>query len=110
VRAWIEHLPTGYIDSWSDLHRVFVGNFQGTYVRPSNSWDLRNCRQKVGETLRKYIRCFSKQCNDLPDVIGAFIAGTANELLVHELRHNRLRSMRKLFNIATSHALGEDAV
>lgn len=64
----------------------------------------------MGETLREYIRRLSKQCNDLPNVIGAFIAGTTNESLVHELGHNQPRSMRKLFDTATSHALGEEAV
>jgi hypothetical protein len=37
ARVWIEHLLVGYINSWSDLRRVFVGNFQGTFVRPGNS-------------------------------------------------------------------------
>jgi hypothetical protein len=32
--------PTG--TTWS---RLFAGNFQGTYVCPRNSWDLRSCRQ-----------------------------------------------------------------
>jgi hypothetical protein len=44
----------------------------------------------VGETLREYIRCFSKECNALPnvsdaDVIGAFLTGTTYESLVHKL-------------------------
>lgn len=32
AHAWIEHLPAGCIDYWSDLTRVFISNFQGTYV------------------------------------------------------------------------------
>jgi len=51
ARAWLEHLPPSQIHDWRDLVRVFVGNFQGTYVRPGNSWDLKNCRQKPGESL-----------------------------------------------------------
>jgi hypothetical protein len=31
------------IHNWDDLVRTFVGNFQGTYVRLRNSWDLRAC-------------------------------------------------------------------
>jgi hypothetical protein len=115
VRAWIKHLPTCCIDCWSDLRHIFVGNTQVAYVRLGNSWDLRNCRKKVGETLCEYIPCFSKQCNDLPDVedvdvIGAFIAGTMNESLMDELRHNRPHSTWKLFDITTSHASGEVVV
>jgi hypothetical protein len=43
ARTWLEHLPAGQIHDWDDLVHTFVGNFQGTYVRPGNSWDLRSC-------------------------------------------------------------------
>jgi hypothetical protein len=43
ARTWLEHLPANRIHNWDDLVRTFVGNFQGTYVRPRNSWDLRAC-------------------------------------------------------------------
>jgi hypothetical protein len=56
ARAWLEHLPSGQISNWDDLVQAFAGNFQGTYVRPGNSWDLRSCRQQPGESLRDYIR------------------------------------------------------
>ena len=67
-----------------------MGNFEGTYARPGNPWDLKNCRQKFGETLHGYIRRFSRQCNELPDVTdanvkGAFLFGTTYESLVHKL-------------------------
>jgi hypothetical protein len=49
-------------------------------VRPGNSWDLRSYLQQLGESLREYIRRFSKECTELPnitdsDVIGAFLVG-----------------------------------
>jgi hypothetical protein len=44
ARAWLEHLPPAQIFDWDDLVKAFAGNFQGTYVRPGNSWDLRSCR------------------------------------------------------------------
>ena len=59
ARAWLEHLPSNTIQSWADLKEIFVGNFQGTYKHPSNPRDLKNYRQKAGETLHGYIRCFS---------------------------------------------------
>jgi hypothetical protein len=40
ARAWLEHLPPAQISKWDDLVKAFTGNFQGTYVRPGNSWDL----------------------------------------------------------------------
>jgi hypothetical protein len=45
ARAWLEHLPPAQIFGWDDLVKAFAGNFQGTYVCPGNSWDLRSCRQ-----------------------------------------------------------------
>ena len=77
-----------------------MGNFQGTYKRRARTAvknfqetsraDLKNCRQKARETLRGYIRCFFRQCNELPnvanvDVIGAFLSGMTYESLVHKL-------------------------
>ena len=69
-----------------------MGNFQGTYKRPGNPWDLKNCQQKARETLCGYIQRFSWQCNELPniadtDVIGAFVSGTTYESWVHKLGH-----------------------
>jgi hypothetical protein len=43
IRTWLEHLPPSLIHNRDDLVRMFMGNFQGTYVRPGNSWDLRAC-------------------------------------------------------------------
>jgi hypothetical protein len=45
ARAWLEHLPPAQISDLDDLVKAFAGNFQGTYVCPRNSWDLRSCRQ-----------------------------------------------------------------
>jgi hypothetical protein len=68
ARTWLEHLPASQIHNWDDLVRTFVGNYQGTYVRPGNSWDLRACTQKPVESLRDFIRCFSKRCTELLSV------------------------------------------
>jgi hypothetical protein len=59
-------------------------------VRPGNSSDLRSCRQQPGESLRDYIRRFSKQRTELPnitdsDVIDAFLAGNTCRDLVSKL-------------------------
>jgi hypothetical protein len=60
ARTWLEHFPRDKINDWTDLRRVFVGNLQSTYMRPGKQWELRNCKQQSGESLRKYIRHFSK--------------------------------------------------
>jgi hypothetical protein len=110
--AWLEYLPKDSIQSRSDLRDVFIGNFQGTYKRPSNSWDLQNCKQSSGETLREYIRHFSKKCNELPDVVDAdvvmtFLSGTSNRGLVHEFGRTKPQTTKKLLDIAANFASGE---
>jgi hypothetical protein len=114
-RAWLEHLPPGQISNWDDLVQAFAGNFQGTHVRPGNSWDLRSCRQQPGESLRDYIRRFSKQRTELPnvtdsDVIGAFLAGTTYRDLVSKLGRKTPTRASELMDIATKFASGQEAV
>jgi hypothetical protein len=106
AQAWLEHLPPGQISNWDDL---------GTYVRPGNSWDLRSCRQQPRESLRDYIRRFSKQRTELPnvtdsDVIGAFLAGTTCCDLVSKLGRKTPTRASELMDIATKFASGQEAV
>jgi hypothetical protein len=108
-------LPPAQISDWDDLVKAFAGNFQGTYVRPGNSWDLRSCRQHPGESLREYIRRFSKQRTELPnvtdsDVIGAFLAGTTCRDLVSKLGRKTPTRASKLMDVATKFASGQEAV
>jgi hypothetical protein len=115
ARAWLEHLPPAQISNWDDLVKAFAGNFQGTYVRPGNSWDLRSYRQQPGESLRDYIRRFSKQRTKLPnitdsDVIGAFLADTTCRDLVSKLGCKTPTRASELMDIATKFASGQEAV
>jgi hypothetical protein len=111
ARAWLEHLPLAQISNWDDLVKAFARNFQGTYVRPGNSWDLQSCRQQPGESLREYIRRFSKQRTELPnitdsDVIGAFLADTTCHDLVSKLGCKTPTKASELMDIATKFASG----
>jgi hypothetical protein len=115
ARTWLEHLPTSQIHNWDDLVHTFVGNFQGTYVHPGNSWDLHSCTQKPGESLRDFIRHFSKRCTELPsvsqsEIVHAFLEGTTCRDLVYELGRSPPVDSNELFDIATSFASGEEAV
>jgi hypothetical protein len=103
------------ISDWDDLVKAFAGNFQGTYVRPGNSWDLRSCRQQPGESSREYIRRFSKQRTELPNitdsnVIGAFLAGTTCRDLVSKLGCKTPTKASNLMDIATKFASSQEAV
>jgi hypothetical protein len=84
-------------------------------VRPRNSWDLRSCRQQPGESLRDYIRRFSKQRTELPnitdsDVIGVFLAGTTCRDLVSKLGRKTPTRASELMDITTKFAFGQEVV
>jgi hypothetical protein len=115
AQTWLEHLPPCQIHNWDDLVCTFVGNFQGTYVRPENSWDQRACTQKPGESLRDFIRRFSERCTELPSVaqskiVRAFLEGMTCRDLVRELGRSPLVDSNELFDISTSSSFGEEAV
>jgi hypothetical protein len=115
ARTWLEHLSASQIHNWDDLVCTFLGNFQGMYVHHGNSWDLRACTQKPDESLRDFIRRFSKRCTELPsvaqsEIVHAFLEGTTCRDLVHELGRSLPVDSNELFDIATSFASGEDAV
>jgi hypothetical protein len=115
ARTWLENLPRDKINDWTDLRQVFVGNFHGTYMRPDKQWELRNCKKQPGESLREYIRRFSKCCTELSgatdnDAISAFQNGTTCTSLIHQLGRSMPRMTRELLDIASNHADGEEAV
>ena len=67
------------------------------------------------EFLRDYIRCFSKQCTELPSitdskVINAFLQGMTCRNLVHELGRSPPTSANVLFDVSTNFASGKEAV
>jgi hypothetical protein len=115
ARAWLEHLPANQIHDWHDLVETFVGNFQGTYLRPGTKWDLKRCRQKKDESLRDFIRRYSKRCTELPevsesDVIAIFLEATTCQGLIHKLGRKRPSTVGQLLDIATKYASGDEAV
>jgi hypothetical protein len=115
AQTWLEHLPASQIHNRDDLVRTFVGNFQGMYVHPGNSSDLRACTQKPGESLRDFIRRFSKRCMELSsvaqsEIVHAFLEGMTCRDLVRELGRGPPVDSNELFDIATSFASGEEAM
>jgi hypothetical protein len=115
ARTWLKHLSASQIHNWDDLVRTLVGNFHGTYVCPRNSWDLCVCTQKPSESIRDFIRRFSKRCMELPsvtqpEIVHTFLEGTTCRDLVRELGRSPPVDSNELFDIATSFTSSEEAV
>jgi hypothetical protein len=107
ARAWLRGLPKGSIKSWDDLVEAFVANFQATYKRPVGIEELRHCQQKQKESMRAYIRRFTKLLNaaevvSVDKAIDAFSAGIRRESYIEELGRKKPKTITKLMEIANS--------
>jgi hypothetical protein len=60
---WLNNLPADNITSWADLSQAFTLNFQVTYNRPGNAFNLGRVTMKPGERLRDYTNRFFENRN-----------------------------------------------
>jgi len=84
--TWLESLRHDLIDSWEDLKKIFIDNFQGSIHRPATRHDLWICKQEHGEALRSYIKRFFDTRATIAniaddDVIDCFHNGLATQQL-----------------------------
>jgi hypothetical protein len=56
--TWLERLKPNSIDSWEDLKRAFIDNFQGSMIIAGTRHDLSQVKQDMNEILRSYTRRF----------------------------------------------------
>jgi hypothetical protein len=56
--TWLESLKPNYIDSWEDLKRASIDNFQGSMIRVGTHHDLSQVKPEMNKTLRSYTWCF----------------------------------------------------
>ena len=94
ARSWLLHLLEGPISSWDMLHERVITNFEGTRDRAPAVGDLRHVKQQSGETLHKYIQCFTNVRLKIPEaldeaIISVFTHGVRDvkmkeELAIHE--------------------------
>jgi hypothetical protein len=66
--TWLESLKPNSIDSWEDLKRAFIDNFQGSMIRTGTRHDLSQFKQEMNETLRSYTRCFFKMRTTIANI------------------------------------------
>jgi hypothetical protein len=90
ARLWLINLPEGSVTSWDQLCAMFIGNYHGTYERPSIAETLKTIRQKHDESLRDYVKHFCNAKNDIPyiqdiKIINAFRDGVSNIKAVEEI-------------------------
>jgi hypothetical protein len=57
---WFDKWNLGSIRGWEDLQKAFCENFIGIITHPITHAELKGLKQKGGESLRDYYRCFGK--------------------------------------------------
>jgi hypothetical protein len=105
ARLWLINLPEGSIHSWDQLCAMFIGNFQGTYERPSTTETLKTIKQKHDESLRDYVKCFCNDRNGIPyiqdiKIINIFRDGVSDVKIVEEIAMKKPKMVVDLLAVA----------
>jgi hypothetical protein len=84
---------------------MFIGNFQGTYERPSTTKTLKTIKQKHDESLRDYVKQFYNARNDIPHIqdikiINAFCDGVSDLKTVEEIAMKKPKTVVDLLAVA----------
>jgi hypothetical protein len=84
---------------------MFIGNFQGTYERPSTANTLNTIKQKHDESLRDYVKRFCNARNGIMhiqdiEIINAFRDGVSDIKTVEEITMKKPKMVAELLVVA----------
>jgi hypothetical protein len=104
TRSWLINLPDGSVTSCDQLCAMFIGNFQGTYERPSTAKTLKTIRQKHDESLWDYVKCFCNARNAIPyiqdiEIINAFHDGVSDIKTIEEIDLKKPKTVADLLAV-----------
>jgi hypothetical protein len=105
ARSRLINLPEASIQSWDQLCAMFIGNFQGTYERPSTAETLKTIKQRHDESLRDYVKLFCNARNAIPhiqdiEIINAFCDGVSDIKTVEEIAMKKPKTVADLLSVA----------
>jgi hypothetical protein len=113
ARSWYFNLPANSIYLWEQLRDVFVLNFRGTYEEPKTQQYLLGIRQRLGESIREYMRRFSQarcQVQDITEasVINTTSAGLLEGELTRKIANKEPQTLEHILRIIDGFARGEE--
>jgi hypothetical protein len=84
---------------------MFIGNFQGTYERPSTAETLKTIKQKHDESLHDYVKHFCNARNGTPhiqdiEIVNTFCDGVSDIKTVEEIAMKKPKMVADLLAVA----------
>jgi hypothetical protein len=84
---------------------MFIGNFQGTYERPSIAETLKTIKQRYDESLRDYVKRFCNARNAIPhiqdiEIINVFCDGVSDIKTVEEIAMKKPKMVADQLEVA----------
>ncbi|GKV40900.1 hypothetical protein SLEP1_g48494 [Rubroshorea leprosula] len=113
ARRWYHKLPRHYIDSYSQLAKLFSNKFASQREIKCTATVLMQVNQKEGESLRYYMQRFNKATLDIdnvPDTIclSALLHGLKRGRFLDDLLENPPRTWNEVNDMSASFILSED--
>jgi hypothetical protein len=93
---------------------MFIGNFQGTYERPSTTKTLKAIKQKHNVSLHDYVKHFCNARNDIPyiqniKIINVFRDSVSDLKSMEEIAMKKLKTVADLLTVADVCIEGSEA-
>jgi hypothetical protein len=102
--TWLKSLKIDSIDSWGDLKKTFINNFQSFMLRACMRHDLSQVKQEENETLRSYTRRFFEMRATIAnitdkDVVHCFQIGLDSKNIYRDFGRNRPKTIVELHDV-----------
>jgi hypothetical protein len=112
---WLNNLPAGSITSWADLSRAFTSNFQATYNRPRNTFNLGRVTMKTNERLRDYTNWFFENCNSCvgvrdDQVVESYKKGIIDRKIFEKIHESRATTIAALMDVVNKRIDTDEAL
>ena len=113
ARSWLKSRRRGIYDSWEQFSDDFIRSFRSTCRRPVTIGDLRACRQRPNEKLRRYIQSWTALKNNAENIsdetaVDSFTNGLLRKDLVEYIGRVKVTTLSHLMEVANSWADGEE--
>jgi hypothetical protein len=111
--TWLESLSNNSIDSWEQLKKVFIDNFQGAMARAGTHHDLAQCKQERNELLRSYtghffdVRATITNISE-EEIIDCFYNGITDPGIYRDFGRNRPKTVAGLRDMMHDWSKQED--